>query len=142
MGREPMTLPQATKSQYYKGLLVLLRRDRMVDSREKDLMLQIGGILGFDQRFCEATIDELLSNTHITREPILFFDERIKECFLRDALRLALVDGNLHPSELRWLKKIARSNGLTDPWLDAVLQEIRENNAAKGDAPLEIQQLL
>jgi hypothetical protein len=36
---------QEVKSYYYRGLLVLLRRDRIVDNREKDLMLQIGEIL-------------------------------------------------------------------------------------------------
>jgi hypothetical protein len=77
----PVNLPQVTKSHYYRGLLVLLRRDRIIHIREKDLMLRIGEILGFDRRFCEATIDELLSNSNITREPVLFSDERIKECF-------------------------------------------------------------
>ena len=67
-----MRLSQVEKSHYYKGLLVLLRRDRIVHAREKDLMLQIGEILGFDKRFCESTIDELLSNTNITRDPVFF----------------------------------------------------------------------
>jgi hypothetical protein len=102
-----MKLSQEAKSRYYKGLLVLLRRDRIVHSREKDLMLKIGEILGFDKRFCEATIDELLSNANITREPIFFPDEIVKECFFRDAVRLALVDGNFHPTELRWLRTVA-----------------------------------
>lgn len=137
-----MRLSQVEKSHYYKGLLVLLRRDRIVHAREKDLMLQIGEILGFDKRFCESTIDELLSNTNITRDPVFFSDEIIKECFFRDALRLALVDGNFHPSELRWLRKVAHFNGLTDQWLDAVILEVREKNPAQDKAPFQIQQYL
>jgi hypothetical protein len=137
-----MRLSQVEKSHYYKGLLVLLRRDRIVHAREKDLMLQIGEILGFDKRFCESTIDELLSNTNITRDPVFFPDEIIKECFFRDALRLALVDGNFHPSELRWLRKVAHFNGLTDRWLDALILEVQENNPAPDKAPFEIQQYL
>jgi hypothetical protein len=137
-----MRLSQVEKSHYYKGLLVLLRRDRIVHAREKDLMLQIGEILGFDKRFCESTIDELLSNTNITRDPVFFSDEIIKECFFRDALRLALVDGNFHPSELRWLRKVAHFNGLTDRWLDALILEVQENNPAPDKAPFEIQQYL
>jgi hypothetical protein len=137
-----MRLSQVEKSHYYKGLLVLLRRDRIVHAREKDLMLQIGEILGFDRRFCESTIDELLSNTNITRDPVFFPDEIIKECFFRDALRLALVDGNFHPSELRWLRKVAHFNGLTDRWLDALILEVQENNPAPDKAPFEIQQYL
>ena len=137
-----MRLSQVAKSHYYKGLLVLLRRDRIVHTREKDLMLQLGEILGFDKRFCEATIDELLSNKNITRDPVLFSDEIIKECFFRDAVRLALIDGNFHPSEFRWLRKVANVNGLTDQWLDAVIREIQQKNPAQQNAPFEIQQHL
>jgi hypothetical protein len=136
-----MKLSQEEKSHYYKGLLVLLRRDRIVDNREKDLMLQIGEILGFDKRFCEATISELLSNANITRDPVYFSDKTIKECFFRDAVRLALVDGNLHPSELRWLRRVAHVNGLTDQWLDALVQEIQKK-PEQNSAPFEIQQHL
>ena len=137
-----MKLSQELKGRYYKGLLVLLRRDRIVHDREKALMLQIGKIFGFDKRFCEATMDELLSNTNITRDPVLFPDEIIKECFLRDAVRLALIDGNLHPSELRWLQTVARVNGLTEQWLDTVIREVREKSPAQGNAPFEIEQHL
>lgn len=136
-----MNLSQEAISHYYKGLLVLLRRDRIVDNREKELMLQIGEILGFDKRFCEATIDELLSNTNITRDPVYFSDGTIKECFFRDAVRLALIDGNLHPSELRWLRRVAHVNGLTDQWLDTIIQEIQKN-PEQNNAPFEIQQHL
>ena len=137
-----MSLSQEAKSRYYKGLLVLLRRDRIVHTREKSLMLQIGEILGFEKRFCEATIDELLSNPNITRDPIPFSDQIIKESFFRDAVRLALVDGNLHPSELRWLRKVAHFNGLKNRWLDAVILEIRGKNPAQDSAPFEIQKHL
>jgi hypothetical protein len=142
LGQGPAILPQIAKSLYYKGLLVLMRRDRIIDLREKNLMIRIGEILGFDKRFCKATIGELLSNPNITREPILFSDERIKKCFCRDAARLAMVDGSFHPTELRWLRKVARVNGLKDQWLDAVIQNAQENKTAQGSAPLEIQKLL
>jgi hypothetical protein len=61
-----MKLPLIIRSHYYKGLLVLLRRDRIIDARERDIMLQIGEVLDFDRRFCEATIDNLLSNRNPT----------------------------------------------------------------------------
>ena len=142
LGEKPTILPQITKSLYYKGLLVLMRRDRIIHPLERNLMLQIGEILGFDKRFCEATISELLSNPNITREPILFSDERTKKCFCRDAARLAMVDGSFHPTELRWLRKVAQVNGLTDHWLDAVIQNAQENKTAQDSAPLEIKKLL
>jgi hypothetical protein len=138
-----MNLSLLNKSNYYRGLLVLLRRDRFVDAREKDLLLQMGEIFDFDRRFCEATIDALLSNTHITREPVIFSDERIKECFFRDALRLALVDGYLHPMELCWLRTVAHANNQSDQWLDVIIRESEERiGALDHSTPFEIQRYL
>jgi hypothetical protein len=138
-----MHLSLLNRSNYYKGLLVLLRRDRIIDARERDLLLQMGEILDFDRRFCEATIDGLLSNAHITREPVIFSDERIKECFFRDALRLALVDGYLHPMELCWLRTVAHANNQSDQWLDAMIRDSEEKTEAwNHSTPFEIQPYL
>ena len=138
-----MNLSLLNKSNYYKGLLVLMRRDRIIDAREKELMLQMGKVLDFDWRFCEATIHDLLSNAHITRAPVVFFDERIMNCFFRDALRLALVDGYLHPMELSWLRTVAQANSQSNQWLDDTIREFRGNKAAQDQsAPFAIQQYL
>jgi hypothetical protein len=138
-----MALSLLDRSNYYKGLLVLMRRDRTIDAREKELMLQLGEILDFDRRFCEAAIEDLLANTHITREPIIFSDERAKECFFYDALRLALVDNCLHPMELRWLRTMARANNQSEQWLDAIIRECQEKKESQDQsAPFEIQQYL
>jgi hypothetical protein len=138
-----MNLSLLNRSNYYKGLLVLSRRDRFVDPREKKLLLQMGEILDFDRRFCEATIDDLLSNTHITREPVIFSDQKIKECFFRDASRLALVDGYLHPMELRWIQIVAHANNQSDRWLDAIIRESKEKmGVLDRSRPFEIQRYL
>jgi len=138
-----MNLSLLNRSNYFKGLLVLVRRDRFVDSRESHLMLQIGAILDFDRRFCESTINDLLSNKHITRQPIIFSDKRLRECFFRDALRLALVDGHLHLRELSWLRTVARANNQSNQWLDAIIRKSKEFLATSDlTAPFEIQQYL
>jgi hypothetical protein len=138
-----MTLSLLDRSNYYKGLLVLMRRDRIIDAREREIMLQLGEIFDFDRRFCEAAIEDLLVNAHITREPIIFSDEHVKECFFRDALRLALVDNCLHPMEMRWLRALARANNQSEQWLDAIIREFKEKNRSQDQsAPFEIQQYL
>jgi hypothetical protein len=106
------------RGNYYRGLLVLIGRDRIIDSREHELMLQLGKILDFDVRFCEAAIADLLDNKYINDNPILFDEPEIAECFLRDGLKLALADKELHSRELSWLKTIARTNKLPDDWVD------------------------
>jgi hypothetical protein len=131
------------KSEYFKALLVLSGRDRIIDSRERELMLHIGKVLDFERRFCEAALDDLMVNAHITREPVVFGDPVIADCFFRDALRLALVDGELSPLELRWLRRMAHANGRSDKWLDVLIQDIQARRETLDPAaPLEIQQHL
>ncbi len=135
-----MGITQVEKSNYYKGLLILIGKDRIIDSRERALMLEIGKILDFERRFCEAAIDDLLRNAHIADDPVTFSDRGIAESFLRDAVRLALVDEELHPHELAWLKAVTRVNGLTDAWLD---EEIRIARASwDGNKPAETLQVV
>jgi hypothetical protein len=133
-----MKIPMVTMSNYYKGLLVLSRRDRIIDVRERAFLIKVGKLLDFDRRFCEATIDELLLNSHISRSPIVFSNEAVMESFIRDALRLASADGCIHASELRWLQATAHANGKSDQWLDIIIQE----SPADPAAPLEIQKYI
>ena len=133
-----MNLPLTVRSDYYKALLVLLKRDRIIHPRERDLMIRIGEMLDFDRRFCEAVINDLLSNVHISRTPVIFADENIKDCFFRDALRVALVDGEFHPKELSWLRRMARANGRSDRWLDVIIEESLKRHD-RDSAPLQIQ---
>ena len=143
MGRVTMTLPLIIRSNYYKGLLILSRRDRVIDDGERESLIRIGIMLDFDRRFCEAAIDDLLSNVYITRSPIVFSDESIKECFFRDALRVSFADGCLQTTELRWLRQVAHANGKSNQWLDAIIREYREMGDTWNDsAPFEIQKYL
>jgi len=138
-----MGLSQLDRSNYYRGLLVLMGKDRIIDPRERELVLQFGRILDFDKRFCEAAIDDLLDNAYITDEPVIFSNRRTAECFLRDGFRLALVDEELHPQELLWLKGVAQANGLTDEWLDAEVKRLQQKKGSFDlPASLEIQQYL
>jgi hypothetical protein len=124
-------LPQIVRSNYYKGLLVLSRRDRVIDPRERSVLIRIGKILDFDRRFCEAAIDDLLSNAHVSRSPVVFSDYLVKECFFRDALLVAHSDGHIHPMELSWLRRTARANGLSDPWLDFIIRDFGDNKETR-----------
>jgi hypothetical protein len=118
-----MTLSASYRGKYYRGLLVLVRRDRVIHRRERDMMLRIGRLLDFDERFCVDTLDDLLTNRLITDKPIVFSRREIAECFLTDAVALAGCDDHVHPHELAWLRSIARANGLAGGWLDAGIPE-------------------
>jgi hypothetical protein len=116
-----MKIPLIDRGAYYRGLLVLIRRDHVIDSQERELMIQFGQKLDFDRRFCEAAIDDLLKNPHIKDSPMKFSDRKTAEFFLRDAILLAFVDDELHSRELAWLKEVAKENGIDDEWLKTQL---------------------
>ncbi len=137
-----MKLDQLDRSNYYKGLLVLCGRDRVIAPRERELMLQFGKLLDFDRRFCEAAIDDLLDNKYITDEPVTFSSREIADCFLHDAIRLALVDKQIQSQEMAWLKAVARANGITDEWLGTEVQRRRADVAADPLTSLAIQKYL
>ena len=131
------------RSNYYKGLLILIGRDRIIDEREHALMLQLGEMMDFDQRFCEAAIKDLLENKHLVDEPILFDEPKIAECFLRDALRLASIDQEIHSREMSWLDAIARTNNLPDGWLENEHKQLRESKHTRTQPDrFEIQQFI
>lgn len=112
-----MSINLTERGEYYRGLLVLIWRDRIISEPERELMLKIGQDLDFDRRFCENAIDDLPNNPHIKAEPIKFSDRETAKSFLQDARRLAMADGILHPKELSWLQTIAEANGLDSSWI-------------------------
>ena len=138
-----VTMPLAVRSEYYRGLLVLSRRDRIIDDREREFLVRIGVILDFDRRFCEAAIDALLSNPHVTGKPVVFSDKAVIECFFRDAIRVAHSDGYIHPLERHWLKIAALANGKPKQWIDATIRDVCKSKGKQDPAlPLEIQKYL
>ncbi len=137
-----MIMCQAERSKYYRGLLVVVAKDRFIDTRERELMLQIGELLDFDKRFCAAALDDLLKNPHVKGKPVVFSEVMLAECFLHDATRLALVDQDLHPKEMAWLKTVAQANGLTDEWLDKVVRRFSEDKENPDQSLIAIQKHL
>jgi len=105
------------RSNYFRGMLVLIGRDRIIHPGERKLALELGRLLDFDKRFCEAAITDLLENKHINANPIFFDERRIAECYLRDGLRVSLIDSELDAREMAWLEDVARANKLPDGWL-------------------------
>ena len=105
------------RSYYFKGMLLLVRKDEKISLEERELLMRIGKILRFNQRFCEQTINDLLHNEHITEFPLQFSDKVWAELFLKDAIKIAYSDHELHPGEYDWLLQIARTNDINDQWL-------------------------
>jgi hypothetical protein len=103
-------------SNYFKGLLLLIRKDRKITQPEIELMKRIGKTLGFEREFCDSAIDEILDNKYIVDAIPEFSTKELAIKFIKDGLVIALSDGEIHPSEEEWLRSIAAKNGLDLTW--------------------------
>ena len=117
-----MKISLLDRSLYFKGLLLLIRKDRAVGEAERALMMRVGRLFSYEEGFCREVIDEILTNRHVVDEPPLFSEPAIARCFLQDGLKLALVDGQIHDREWQWLKAVAVSNRLDRSGGDAPSQ--------------------
>lgn len=109
------------KSYYFKGLLLLMRKDNRITQAEKELMMKFCSALGFDKTFCEESISYILDNEHIIDEPPVFSNKAIAAYFIEDALKLAVSDGPLHKNEEDFLKQIITKNNLSIDWFNNLL---------------------
>ncbi len=101
-------------SNYFRGLLLLIRQDRVVREPEMRLMRRVGKALGFESTFCENAIHEILDNQYISSEPPVFSSRELAEKFLIDGWRIAHADEDAHELEEKWLRSAAGANGFAD----------------------------
>jgi len=103
-------------SNYFRGLLLLIAKDRKTTESEEELMRRIGRSLGFEQEFCDNAIHEILENRHIVNTIPEFSKRELAIKFIKDGLALAFSDNELHPAEEQWLKDTAEKNSLDLNW--------------------------
>ena len=118
-------------SNYFKGLLLLIRKDRKITNPEIELMKHIGKTLGFEKEFCDGAIREVLENKYIVDTPPEFSTKELAIKFIKDGLSLAFSDNEFHPTEEEWLRSAADKNDLDLKWF---LQE--RGNTANRKEPL------
>jgi hypothetical protein len=130
-----MTLSVLDKSNYFKAILILARKDRKISKAEREMMLKIGTMLGFEREFCKNAIDEILINKYITPDPPKFSNPKIAESLIIDGLKLALTDRELVKDEIDYLKSIAKKNGLDSHWLNEIVNsEVKKNGKSKEES--------
>lgn len=134
-----MNISAIDASNYFKGLLLLIRKDRKVTESEIHLMKRIGKALGFEEEFCDQAIRGILENEHVRDLPPKFTRQDLAMKFVLDGLVLAHSDNEMHPAEEEWLKLVAEMNGLGVQWFSETRQK-----ASKDVAPnphLEVEDL-
>lgn len=111
-----MKLTIFDRSAYFKGLLLLIKKDNVVSEGENKLMIKIGQTLGFDTSFIESAINELMENEFLTDDVPVFSDKSIAESFILDGLKVSFSDNDFSAEELEHLTSIATQNGIDKEW--------------------------
>ena len=101
------------RSNYVKGLLLLMGKDKKITDDERDFLHNVAETLSFDKKFIDGAINELFENAFLGDEPPLFSQKQYAEAFLRDAIQLALIDNDLSNAEFDSLQPIAWSHDLS-----------------------------
>jgi hypothetical protein len=118
---DAMKISLSDRSLYLKGLMLLIRKDREIRGEERDLVLGVGKMLGFDNGFCEKAIEDILHNKYVVDEPPHFSNADIARHFVLDALRIAIADGEVHEKEVQWVKAVALANGIEKDLFNGVV---------------------
>ena len=128
-------------SEYFRGLLLLIRMDRRVTASEAIIMKRVGKALGFEKDYCENAIKEILNNEFVANDPPRFSTRDLAIKFLSDALTLVGIDDGTLGSEESWLKSFAENNGLN---LERFLREKENASRKRKDvyAQLEVEALM
>ncbi len=127
------------KSNYFKGLLVLVGKDKDITQNERELIKKIGNILGFNHNFVDKAINNFLKNKYIIEDPPIFSNYDLAEIFIKDGIRVALVDKVLNLDQITWLSNTALKNNLSKQWFFIELENLLENYNSGFNTYFEIQ---
>ncbi|MFZ0453256.1 MAG: hypothetical protein WAM24_05845 [Ignavibacteriaceae bacterium] len=137
-----MIINPIDKSNYFKGLLVLVGKDKEINQNESDLIKKIGNILGFNHDFVDKAIKNFFKNKYIIEDPPLFSNYDFAEIFIKDGIRIALINKVINIDQIKWLETAAMKNNLSKQWLFIELESLLDNNNSALEIYFEIQKYL
>jgi len=131
------------KSNYLRGLLILIGKDKNIAIKEKELFLRLSRVLGFSEKFCTDAVDELLENNYIIEDPPKFSDMEIAKAFIIDGIQLAFADGSIHLYEMNWLKFVGDKNNVDSDWRIEQLNEFKKlGKIQRSKITFEVEKLI
>lgn len=137
-----VVMTQQDKSNYFKGLLILIGKDKSISEQEKNNFRKLSNVLGFNKEFCEGALRELLENEYIIEDPPLFSNSSIAKSFIIDGIKIGFSDKVLHIFELNWLKSVADKNSVDYGWFMMQYEEYKKNQTVSELSNFEIENLL
>ena len=127
------------RSNFFKGLLILVGKEKNITQNECSMLKKIAKSLGFNYEFADKAIKNFLGNKYVTYEPPVFSDYNFAEIFIRDGMKIALSDKILNVDQIEWLSKTALKNNLSKQWVFIELESMLENFNSKTETHFEIQ---
>ena len=124
-----MKLSYIDTSNYLRGLLVLIRKDKIVHKNEKQLMLEIGEKLGFKSEIYIKTVDEFLAKKNIDDTPPKFSSMKVSLRFIEEAISMAFIDNYFHLQEFSWLNEVAKVNKIPKEKVKEKIEQYMKDNA-------------
>lgn len=127
------------KSNYFRGLLIVIRKNKTVTESASRTVKRIAAVLDFNRDFVDISLKNLLVNEYIVEEPPKFPDCLIAEIFIKDAINLALSDGILSLLQILWLMNTAQKNNLSKQWVFVEFEDFINSYISNLEMPFEIQ---
>lgn len=119
------------KSEYLRGMFILIRIDNKITLYEKNALITISKILDFNRKFCTDALDELLENTFIIESPPKFSTQIIGETFINDSIKLAFSDQEFHLNERGWIRNTAKNNNIGKDYFENKINEYENNESVQ-----------
>lgn len=110
-------------SNFLRGLLLLIRKDKNVWDHEERIFIKAGIEFGFDKEFCKESLQSLLKNEYINNDPPKFFDTEIAKKFLLVGIKVINQDLRPHSEKIKFLETVAENNEIILFW-DKIKSEI------------------
>ncbi len=130
------------RSNYFKGLLLLIGKDGEVSDTEKEMLLEIGKTLGFEKEFCESSINTMFENKFLIDSPPKFSEANFAQSFIVDGFRIALADEQICNEEISWLEKVSLVNKVPWEWFDKQLGKINDGKKYIAETGLQAANLV
>jgi hypothetical protein len=137
-----MHLDLIDKSNYFRGLLLLVAKDNEISKGERGSIKKIAKILNYEQEFVDNALSGLLENKYISKKPPEFSNKEFARAFIKDGIKMIFANWTTQFEEIQWLKQIAIKNSLPLDWFVEELEYHYENLNTVPDEFYEIQNII
>ncbi|NLT49367.1 MAG: TerB family tellurite resistance protein [Ignavibacteria bacterium] len=114
------------KSNFIKGLLVLITKDKKISDKERNLLKEIGTSMGFSAEFLDEAIDEALNNEYISHDPPKFNNNSLAAEFLEKGFHISFCDHSFDKDEIKFLMETAEINNIPAAEFNILLSKAKE----------------